>query len=107
MKRCPQCEFIYPDRDNVCDFDQASLVPATESEIAAITNTPERPALAELAAIHNRKFERRRNGRGLPVTVALGLLLGVVAVVIYFAVHRRIASQSPLVATVQATASQN
>jgi hypothetical protein len=37
MKRCPQCLFIYPDTDSVCDFDQTPLVSATEAEIAAVT----------------------------------------------------------------------
>ena len=99
MKRCPQCEFIYPDRDAVCDFDQTSLVSATESEIAAITNTPERPSLAELAATHSRKFEARRSRRALPIAAALGLILGLISVAIYFAVHRRMVSRNAEVAT--------
>ena len=60
MKRCPQCHFIYPDEDEICDFDQAPLVDTAESEIAAITNTPERPGLADLAATHSRKSEGGR-----------------------------------------------
>jgi len=101
MKRCPQCEFIYPDRDEVCDFDQTPLVAATESEIAAVTNTPERPSLAELAATHSRKFEARRSRRALPIAAALGLTLGLISVAIYFAVHRRMASRNSEVATSQ------
>ena len=101
MKRCPQCEFIYPDRDEVCDFDQTPLISATESEIAAITNTPERPSLAELAATHLRKFEARRSRRALPIAAALGLILGLISVVIYFAVHRRVVSRNSEVATSQ------
>jgi hypothetical protein len=93
MKRCPQCEFIYPDRDELCDFDQAPLVSITESEIAAITNTPERPSLAELAASHSRNFGRRRSQRTLPIAAAVGLILGVISVVIYFAVHRHMPLQ--------------
>jgi hypothetical protein len=89
MKRCPQCQFIYPDADKVCDFDQTPLVDATESEIAAITNTPERPALSELAATHSRNFETRQNRRTLPIAAAVGLLLGITAVGVYFAVHRQ------------------
>jgi hypothetical protein len=107
MKRCPQCEFIYPDRDTLCDFDQTPLVPATESEIAAITNTPERPALEELAATHSRKLELRRNRRALPLAVALGLLLALVAVAIYFAVHRRVTSRPLEAATSHVVDSHN
>lgn len=101
MKRCPQCEFIYPDRDEVCDFDQTRLVSATESEIAAITNTPERPSLAELAATHSRKFEARRSRRALPIAAALGLILGLISVAIYIAVHRRMVSRNSEAATSQ------
>ncbi len=101
MKRCPQCEFIYPDRDEVCDFDQTRLVSATESEIAAITNTPERPSLAELAATHSRKFEARRSRRALPIAAALGLIIGLISVAIYIAVHRRMVSRNSEAATSQ------
>ena len=101
MKRCPQCEFIYPDRDEVCDFDQTPLVSATESEIAAITNTPERPSLAELATTHSRKFEARRSQRALPIAAALGLILGLISVAIYFPIHRRMVSRNSEVPTSQ------
>ena len=93
MKRCPQCHFIYPDEDETCDFDQTPLVDAAESEIAAITNTPQRPVLADLAATHSRKFESRKNRRALPIAVALGLVLGLVVFGVYFAVHRQMAPQ--------------
>jgi cytoskeletal protein RodZ len=93
MKRCPQCQFIYPDADRVCDFDQAPLVEATESEIAAITNTPERPALPDVASTHSLKFEKRKNKRTLPIAAAIGLLLGITTVVVYVAVHRQMRSQ--------------
>ena len=84
MKRCPQCEFIYPDRDVVCDFDQAPLVEASESEIAQITNTPERPKLSDLAATHSRGFENRKSRKALPIAAASGLVLGVAIVSGYF-----------------------
>ena len=89
MKRCPQCEFIYPDADAVCDFDQTSLVLVAESEIAAITNTPVRPALAELAATHSKNFAKRKTRKALPIAAALGLVLGMVVFGVYFAVHRQ------------------
>jgi len=88
MKRCPQCEFIYPDSDAVCDFDQTSLLLVAESEIAAITNTPVRPALADLAATHSKNFEKRKSRKALPIAAVLGLVLGIVFGV-YFAVHRQ------------------
>src|SRR5262245_59111952 len=101
MKRCPQCEFIYPDRDQLCDFDQTVLVSATESEIAAITNTPERPALADLAATHTKNFERRRVRRALPIAAACGLTFGLVIVAAYLTVHRVFTSRTPETMTSQ------
>ncbi len=93
MKRCPQCQFIYPDSDNMCDFDQTTLVAAAESEIAAITNTSARPALSDLAATHSKKFENRKSRKALPVAAALGLVLGVVVFGVWFAVHRQMTPQ--------------
>ncbi|HEY6805580.1 MAG TPA: hypothetical protein VI306_18525 [Pyrinomonadaceae bacterium] len=89
MKRCPQCQFIYPDSDKICYFDQTALVDATESEIAAITNTPARPALSELAATHSKNFQNRKNRRMLPVAAGIGLVIGIMVVGVYFAVHRQ------------------
>lgn len=94
MKRCPQCQFIYPDADTVCDFDQTLLTPVAESEIAALTDTPERPALADLAAAQSKRFEKRRNRRALPLAATLGLILGIAIFGVYIAVHRQM-SPSP------------
>jgi hypothetical protein len=93
MKRCPECQFIYPDTDRVCDFDQTPLVDATEHEIAAITNTPERPTLSDLAVTYSKKFESRKNKSKLPIAAAIGLLLGITAVTVYIAVHRQMRPQ--------------
>ena len=94
MKRCPQCEFIYPDTDNLCDFDQTPLVPTAEAEIAALTNTPVRPALADLAETHSRKFEARQNRKLLPIAASIGLGFGLVVFGVYFAVQRQMYPKS-------------
>ena len=91
MKRCPQCFFIYPDTDSICDFDQTPLVSATEAEIAAVTNTAELPT--SKAATPN---QARKNWRGLLLSGAIGLLLGMVIVGFYFAVHRQMTPQPSL-----------
>jgi cytoskeletal protein RodZ len=91
MKRCPQCLFIYPDTDLVCDFDQTPLVVATEAEIAAVTNTPEISGPATALVAH--KNQSRKNWRGLLVSGAIGLLVGMVIVGVYFAVHRQMNPQ--------------
>src|SRR5262249_2933449 len=66
MKRCPDCQFIYPDSDTICDFDQTLLVAAAESEIASIKNPPEQPP-----AHPSTNLEKRRNLRALPLIVGL------------------------------------
>ena len=92
MKRCPHCLFIYPETDSVCDFDQTPLVSATDAEIAAVTNIAELPASKISAASPNRK-----NWRGLLLSGAIGLLLGMVIVGVYVAVHRQMTpQQSPV-----------
>jgi len=92
MKRCPHCLFIYPETDSVCDFDQTPLVSATDAEIAAVTNITELPASKISAASPNRK-----NWRGLLLSGAIGLLLGMVIVGVYVAVHRQMTpQQSPV-----------
>jgi hypothetical protein len=83
MKRCPQCEFIYPDCDEVCDFDRTTLVEATESEIAQITNTPERPKLSDLAATHSQNVESRKSRKALPIAAASGLVLGIAIISVH------------------------
>ena len=88
MKRCPQCEFIYPDSDRVCDFDQTTLVDATESEIAQITNTPERLNLSDLAATHSRNFAIRKSKKALPIAAASGLIFGIAIVSGYLTMQR-------------------
>ena len=66
MKRCPQCLFLYPDSDEHCDFDQTPLEAVDDSALEAAT--------------------RPTKGRSLPVAAAIGLLLGLLAFGIYFAV---------------------
>jgi len=106
MKRCPQCLFIYPDTDLVCDFDQSALVIAAESEIAAITNTPERPALSDLAATHSRKFEERRSKKALPIAAAVGITFGILIVSVYLALSRQLNRLSTPQPTAPSTVNQ-
>jgi hypothetical protein len=66
MKRCPQCLFLYPDSDEHCDFDKTPLEVVDDSALEAATRPTKR--------------------RSLPIAAAIGLLLGVLAFGIYFAV---------------------
>jgi len=69
MKRCPQCLFLYPDSDERCDFDKTALEVVSEAEIEAAMS----------------KSSKRRV---VPIIAAVGLILGVLAFAIYYAVNR-------------------
>ena len=68
MKRCPQCLFLYPDSDERCDFDKTALEIVSEAEIDAATS----------------KTSKRKV---VPIVAAVGLILGVLAFAIYYAVN--------------------
>ncbi|HJU93035.1 MAG TPA: hypothetical protein VJ656_08890 [Pyrinomonadaceae bacterium] len=69
MKRCPQCLFLYPDSDERCDFDKTALEVVSEAEIDAATS----------------KTSKRKV---VPIVAAVGLILGLLAFAIYYAVNR-------------------
>jgi cytoskeletal protein RodZ len=45
MKRCPQCLFIYPETDSLCDFDNTPLVVVDEAELESATSSGQLPAI--------------------------------------------------------------
>lgn len=69
MKRCPQCLFLFPDSDSLCDFDQTPLEHIDDSTIDGSA--------------------RLTKGRPLPIAAVLGLILGVLIFAIYFGVSRQ------------------
>ncbi len=69
MKRCPQCLFLYPDSDERCDFDKTALEAVSEAEIDAATN----------------KTSKRKV---VPIVAAVGLILGIFAFAIYYALNQ-------------------
>ena len=68
MKRCPQCLFLYPDSDEHCDFDKTPLEVVDDSALEAPATRP---------------TKRRRS---LPIAAMIGLILGVLAFAVYYAV---------------------
>ena len=94
MKRCPQCEFIYEDDQNLCDMDGASLVVDSRT-------LPNLHALTSLTA----KAQSKRN-RAVPAfaTLILALVLGMVY---YVSVQRRTVQGSDGSATTASTAIPN
>ena len=75
MKRCPQCLFLYPDSDERCDFDKTALEFVSEAEIDATTS----------------KTSKRKV---VPIVAAVGLILGVLAFTIYYAVNQYTSNNS-------------
>jgi len=69
MKRCPHCNFIFPDADELCDFDRTKLVAIAENEIdAKATETVE---------------VRRQNRKALLMASVIGISLGLSLFLIY------------------------
>ena len=77
MKRCPQCDFIYLDTDEVCDLDGAKLVQAADSELASnqATNVQQRSAWSK--------------SWSLVRALAFGLLLGALLFSVYWVFAKR------------------
>src|SRR5215510_3854615 len=70
MKRCPQCLFLYPVSDEHCDFDKTPLEDVDDSALDAANARPTKQ-------------------RSLPIAAAIGLILGVLAFGIYYAVSHQ------------------
>jgi len=77
MKRCPQCDFIYLDTDEVCDLDGAKLIQAADSE------------LASNEATNIQQGSVRSKSRSLLRAFAGGLLLGALLFSVYWVFARR------------------
>jgi len=69
MKRCPQCLFLFPDSDSQCDFDQTPLEHVDDATIEAATRPQKR--------------------RALPIAAAIGLILGILVVAMYYGLSRQ------------------
>lgn len=69
MKRCPQCLFLFPDSDSLCDFDQTPLEHVDEATVDAAT--------------------RPRKRRTLPIAAISGLILGVLIFALYYGLSRQ------------------
>ena len=69
MKRCPECNSLFPDAEHFCELDGATLVTAEPS--AGVAPQP------------------KSSQSLLPVAVVMGILLGVVLSLLYFAMSRQ------------------
>jgi hypothetical protein len=82
MKRCPQCDFIYFDTDEVCDLDGAKLVHVDEAELRLEEKPP-----------------KRARKRMVLVAAVGGVLLGAVMVAAYLGfarIRQQTRAQTPL-----------
>ncbi len=96
MKRCPQCQFIYLNSDEWCDFDQTPLVSIDDEAVEAAISTNSSKAVPGDPA--PRVTLKRHSKKLIPVFAAVLLLtIGVALVGIYLVVKMR--STRPVVAT--------
>jgi cytoskeletal protein RodZ len=77
MKRCPQCKFIYPDSDEVCDLDGTPLIAVTDAEVDAVAGGQSGKAQAP-----------KHNRRTLAITAIAGLALGAILFIVYYGAIR-------------------
>ena len=73
MKRCPECLFIYPESDELCDFDKTPLVAVND---------------AEIDAAHARATKPPRKRFPLFIGAAVVVVLGVIIGLAFFAVNK-------------------
>ena len=77
MKHCPECNSYFPDTEQFCELDGAPLEPVEE----APNPLPIVP-------------QPRSNVGLLPIGVLAGVILGILLVLVYFAVSRRTAQEN-------------
>ena len=83
MKRCPECLFIYPESDSLCDFDNTPLVVVDDAELEAATG----PTAPPTAKAKSKRAPRKRQRK--VVTFIAALVVSVVAFVVYLAIAQR------------------
>jgi hypothetical protein len=76
MKRCPHCNFIFPDSDELCDFDRTPLVVIAENEI-------------DVKAVPGPVEMRQENRKALLMAAVVGISLGLILFVGYRVNHRQ------------------
>lgn len=96
MKRCPECLFIYPDADTLCDFDGTTLVVVNEAELEAATTQP-KPPTKRKRTTKSKPATKKRARKVTVITAVVGLLLGIAAFTIYY----RLASRTQHTAQLQ------
>ena len=78
MKRCPDCDSLFPDTEQFCELDGTPLVGV---DVAPVDRTVGAPRVDSNRAL-------------LPIGVVTGVLLGVLLSLIYFAMSRQPAQEN-------------
>ncbi|MFN2530400.1 MAG: hypothetical protein ABR555_03785 [Pyrinomonadaceae bacterium] len=84
MKRCPKCNFIYLDEDQLCDLDGATLIEANEAEI----DLPIAALTAEAAVQQNAATNKGSTRRIVVLLIAAVLaFVSTTALLVYESAH--------------------
>lgn len=90
MKRCPQCLFIYPESDALCDFDNTPLVVVDDAEIESATAPASAKKKRASASTKNSSAKKKSSRKkGTAVTAAVGLALGLGGFFVYYSLNSR------------------
>jgi cytoskeletal protein RodZ len=89
LKRCPDCDSVFPDAEQFCELDGTPLV--------SVDDAPE-PLPAAPSAESSRAL--------LPIGVVAGVLLGVLLSLVYFAILRQPAQENSNTTNSNSTAQQ-
>jgi hypothetical protein len=83
MKRCPECLFLYPESDAICDFDQTPLEVVDDAEIDRATD------------------QSKPRSKALPVAALIGLIAGLIGFAIYYGFNDQTRKTASATVTVQ------
>jgi hypothetical protein len=100
MKRCPECDSVFPDADQFCELDGTPLVVtniagdledlASELTRSAVDNERTEDRVQNFSPLANRQVARQSEGswKTLAIVAVAGVAIGVVLYVVYYAMTR-------------------
>lgn len=106
MKRCPECDSIFPDADQFCELDGAPLAAsnltgdledlASELSSSAVDNERTEQRVQNISPITSRQLARQPEGswKTLAIVAVAGVAIGVVLYVVYYAMTRPTPTES-------------
>ena len=91
MKRCPECDSIFPDADRFCELDGSALLPADPDIEAAVTDQTEQK-VSPIARGAGRQPEM--SWKIMAIVAVCGVAIGMVVFLVYVGMTRKPATQS-------------